>query len=148
MVSGARLTALRFLGLAHPWRPRKRGPKKVRKREKERDAMTEGRHHRRRDDDHTAGGIYFPPPREVPRPRPEPADWPPPAPPAAAAPSPWAPAATGEPRTARPDDPAGHPATAAMDHARSSESSARPSPWAPGDDDEYSEYPEEYEEED
>lgn len=48
--------------------------------------MTEDRRHRRRDDEQSANGIYFPPPREVPRPGPEP----PPAP------SPWAPAAYGE----------------------------------------------------
>ena len=99
--------------------------------------MTEGRHHRRHDDDHTSDGIYFPPPRDVPRPRSEPADRPPPNPPAAA-PSPWAPAAPGGPPPA-PPAPAGHPA--ATYHARSSRSSAGPSPWAPDDEDE--EYAEE-----
>jgi Ca-activated chloride channel family protein len=93
--------------------------------------MTEGRHHRRHDDERTEDGIYFPPPRAVPRPRPpEPAEWPPTSPPAAA-PSPWAPAA--------PQDDA-----APTHHPQASEWTERSSPWAPADDDEYSEYPEEY----
>ena len=92
--------------------------------------MTEGRHHRRRDDDHTADGIYFPPPREVPRPRSSPPE--PPVPPVPL--SPWAPG----PGTAGPaKPPEEHPPTAPVYYARASDWTVRPSPWAAADQDEF-----------